>query len=300
MSEWLQIRIAIESDERVWKIADETGQSIAEVVLALIRFWGWWSLNSATGTVTLPSRSASRSRHAAVTPCAQFLQILDAHCRVPGLCEAMQKVGWLRATNSEITIPDWDRYLSQGAKARALTAKRAARYRASRSRHAQVTRAPLRQRDAIDKRESILDITDVISSDMPQSGTPESAQKPTTKRAPTTPRKPREPDPIWDAVAAIWFGGTVIPSQATRVGRVVRDLKALEATPDDIADRHERQRDEWGDAGATPESLVKHWHQFGPDRKPPNGRHEEISPARIQAEPGKYDHIRPINAKGKT
>ena len=77
-------------------------------------------------------------------------------------------------------------------------------------------------------------------------------------------RKPRQPDPIWDTVAEIWFGGKVATPGARRVGKIVRDLKAYEATPDEIRGRVKRYTSEWPDAECTPEALVKHWTRFAP------------------------------------
>ena len=82
-----------------------------------------------------------------------------------------------------------------------------------------------------------------------------------TKRPKAEP-KAREPDPIWDEVAAQWFGGDVARPSASRVGAVVRDLKDLGATPDEIRARIARHKTKWPTVTCSPESLVKNWALF--------------------------------------
>jgi len=72
----------------------------------------------------------------------------------------------------------------------------------------------------------------------------------------------RKPDPVSDAVVELFFGGTLAAPHRSRVGKIVRDFKALNATPDEIRQRLERYRATWPNAKATPESLVKHWMEF--------------------------------------
>ena len=74
--------------------------------------------------------------------------------------------------------------------------------------------------------------------------------------------EPRKPDPIWDAVAAQWFGGKVAEPDYARVGKIVRDLKAHGATPEEIKTRVRRYHSEWPEAECTPEAMVKHWARF--------------------------------------
>lgn len=317
MNDWIKMRMKLVDDPpgEVLEIARLSGAHPAHVVGGMLALWSWFVKNTADGvahTVTherysnakdvtheryMNSRGVTRQTIAAH---------IEARAGIKDLLQHAETVGWLRIEDDKIIVVNFSRHMAQISKTRALTSNRVKKHRSKNDvTHERYTKRKGVTHDRYQRREEerrvdINEIASAISCDQSHGVTPDCAPEPTTKRAATTPRKPRPPDPIWDAVAAIWFAGKVIPGQATRVGRIVRDLKELEATPDAIADRHARQRDEWGDNGATPESLVKHWHQFGPDRKPPNGRHEEPSPARIQAEPGKYDHIRPINAKGKT
>ena len=83
-------------------------------------------------------------------------------------------------------------------------------------------------------------------------------RSPAKKREP----KPRARDPIWDAVCAEWGLSPERPSEKTRVGRLVRDLKIKGAAPDDIAAVRERYVAEWPEAADTPEAILKHWDRF--------------------------------------
>lgn len=81
------------------------------------------------------------------------------------------------------------------------------------------------------------------------------------------PRK-RQPDAIWDAVAAEWFGGTVAKPDTKRVGKVVSALKEHKATLEQFIERTARYRQQWPDAECTPEAVVKHWVRMGEAGKP--------------------------------
>ena len=99
-------------------------------------------------------------------------------------------------------------------------------------------------------------------------------------RAPP-PKKPRKPDPIWDVVAELWYPSGVPPSEKTSVGKVVADLKAIGATPEEIRTRKARHLEEWPTLTCTPRSLVKHWDQFAEPARKVVGR--------VQAPRGKYE-----------
>lgn len=100
---------------------------------------------------------------------------------------------------------------------------------------------------------------------------PASRPKGTAKAAkPKTTPKPREPDPVWDHVCRVWSLEPVTPAQRSRVGRIVRDLKALGASPADLDARMARYRVEWPRAECTPEALLKHWERFAMENS--NGR----------------------------
>jgi len=180
--------------------------------------------------------------------------LLNRRIRHEGFVEAMQSVGWLVVNKDGISLPNFDRHCGETAKQRGLTAKRV-----TRKRNASVTHPALPDKIREDKNKK--------------------------KAAPSlaTP-KPRPPNPIWDAVVTEWFPSGV-GGQASRIGKIVKDLKSLGATPDDIRTRHlnyQRNEPTWTD---TPEAIVKHWDRCGVIKS------ATARPGRIEAAPGKYDNI---------
>lgn len=78
----------------------------------------------------------------------------------------------------------------------------------------------------------------------------------------------REPDIIWDAVVRTWFPSPLAPVDKTRIGRLVTNFKAKEATPDEIKRRKMEAEYEWSGLGEiTPEALLKHWDRWR--KRPP-------------------------------
>lgn len=98
-------------------------------------------------------------------------------------------------------------------------------------------------------------------------------------------RKPRTPDHVWDAVVAIYFPSGVPPSQVSRVGAIVRDLKAVNATPEEIRRRAENCK-RWFEGKGTANALAKNWDHCA--NAPPTLR----DAARIDSEDGKYDKVK--------
>lgn len=94
----------------------------------------------------------------------------------------------------------------------------------------------------------------------------------------------RKPDPIWDAVVDVFNLNPVTKSDKTRIGKVVRDLKAKGATPELIVQACDRYRAKWPDVACTPEALLKHWETFtvntGPTRTEIEERNLEASDVR--------------------
>lgn len=72
----------------------------------------------------------------------------------------------------------------------------------------------------------------------------------------------RKPQPLWDAVVRAFRLDPVTQAERSRIGRIVRDLKAKGADPDDIPRRLDRYRATWPNAADTPEALLKHWDRF--------------------------------------
>ena len=53
-----------------------------------------------------------------------------------------------------------------------------------------------------------------------------------------------------------------VEHDSKRINKAVRDLKARNATGDEVRRRAKRYRDKWPNVELTPESLVKHWQRF--------------------------------------
>ena len=103
-------------------------------------------------------------------------------------------------------------------------------------------------------------------------------------------KKSRPPNPVWDTVVYLFFQSGVAPGDKSRIGKVVRDLKAKDATPEEISRRYEIALSNWDDHAFSPEALVKNWDQVNElQAKSSNSKPRNIS--RIAAKPGKYDHI---------
>jgi hypothetical protein len=70
--------------------------------------------------------------------------------------------------------------------------------------------------------------------------------------------------PLWDALCAAFNLRPATPRELERLQRVVRDLNAKSAKPDEIARQLERYRKKFPNAADTPEAVVKHWDQLKP------------------------------------
>jgi hypothetical protein len=76
-----------------------------------------------------------------------------------------------------------------------------------------------------------------------------------------TPR-PKPRNVIWDALTYV-FGEPTSPTAISKRGKVCRDLKAANATPDQVVARASAWPAHFDDATLTPEALEKHWDTLG-------------------------------------
>lgn len=78
-------------------------------------------------------------------------------------------------------------------------------------------------------------------------------------------------DLIWDEVVNLFFPDGVMKSEVTRIGRIVRDLKSIDATPEQIRTRFANmRRQDWGKK-AGPEGMLKQWANLRDNPQPVNG-----------------------------
>ena len=108
---WIKVRDDIHEDPAVLRIAAKLKIRAEAVVGYCVRFWSWVSRNTSDGVVANVSLDSVEE----VLSMPHFLHML---------CE----VGWLEYIEgehgrSQIIIPNFERHLSEGAKARALKAR---------------------------------------------------------------------------------------------------------------------------------------------------------------------------------
>lgn len=110
--DWIPIRCDIASEPEVIRIAEQTGLDEDAVVGKLHRLWSWANRHTADGNAP------------GVTE-----KWIDRYLHCDGFAEAMTIVGWLNSDDYAVWFPKFDRFNSQSAKSRALTAKRVAEHK---------------------------------------------------------------------------------------------------------------------------------------------------------------------------
>ena len=130
--DWIKMRESLHEDPAVLSMANALETRPEHVVGYCHRFWSWVSRNCHDGRVT-----------------GVRIVALESVLNLPGFVQMMRNVGWLEYDESDgipvITIPKFDRHLSQGAKARGLNTER--------KRHARVPDLSLSKRDKSKTRE---------------------------------------------------------------------------------------------------------------------------------------------------
>lgn len=125
---WIRMRLNLVDDPAVIEMAEALGIPEQCVVGYLHTIWCWASKHCNGGTVT------------GVTPVT-----LGRVTRCERIPELMVTVGWLETLKIDgrdaIRFPNWDRWLSQSSKARALTARRVETHRKRKCNGASVTKA---------------------------------------------------------------------------------------------------------------------------------------------------------------
>lgn len=104
-----------------------------------------------------------------------------------------------------------------------------------------------------------------------------------TRQQSKTGKTPRKRDPLFDAAVDAC---QIDPAELTRPARgalnaALKDLRAVDATPDEIHQRAEAYRRMWPTVTLTPTALARHWAECVPRAGPVDQRAAEI--ARVQA-----------------
>jgi hypothetical protein len=142
--DWIKVRTRLLEDPAVFRMADRLSLSVEAVGGHLLRVWSW-----ATDQIIDGNAPGVTAAH------------LDRIAGVTGMGAAMAEVGWINFYQGGATFPNWERHLAQGAKERALAAKRVAKHRNARG----VTESLPEKRREEKKRE---DTPEVVVSNNPK------------------------------------------------------------------------------------------------------------------------------------
>lgn len=105
---------------------------------------------------------------------------------------------------------------------------------------------------------------------------------------------------VYESLAACFYPSGVPKGKSGLVAAAaVEIVKTFKGTPDDVKLRHANIPRTW--SGTTPQGLVDHWDDLGPNgtlrSSPPTlfgAAPAQDSPARVKAKPGKYDNLKVI------
>ncbi len=121
--------------------------------------------------------------------------------------------------------------------------------------------------------------------------------------APTEPTFTTRRNAIYEALAACFYPSGVPNGKRGLVAAAATEIvKTFNGSVEDVKLRHANIPRSW--SGTTPQGLVDHWDDLGPNgtlrSSPPSlfgaASAEAQSPARIKAQPGKYDNLKIIHA----
>jgi len=115
-NDWIKIRKDLPTDPNVYKIAELLDVSRNETVGLLVLFWSWADTHLMEG-------------HA---PSVTGVTVDDV-VRHDGFANALIKFGWLTVNGNGISIPNFDRHMSENAKKRALDSERQRKSRLKRN-----------------------------------------------------------------------------------------------------------------------------------------------------------------------
>jgi len=142
---WIKMRTDLAGDPAVIGVAITTDLDEDMVVGKLHKFWSWADSQTADGNA--PSVTVAW---------------LDRYLGVAGFGKALIEQGWLVEKKNGISIPKFDEHMSESAKKRALTSKRAATHRQRKSNAPSVTTA-LPREDKSKRREEEPRVNTVVS-----------------------------------------------------------------------------------------------------------------------------------------
>lgn len=110
--DWIQFEIATLDKPEVHRMAASLSVPVGVVGWACLRLWSYAQTHTTTGKIVGGSKA-----------------LVDSIGQLPGFADAMIAEKWLIDKGTYLLIPRWDRLNGKGAKTRALSAKRASRFR---------------------------------------------------------------------------------------------------------------------------------------------------------------------------
>lgn len=110
--EWIKMRMDLQDDPAVYKLASITKMDRFAVIGRLYSFWAWADKHAVDGRVD------GATSH-----------VVDDIARCDGFAEALVSVRWLEIGDDFISIPNHDRHNGESAKERSLKNARQARWR---------------------------------------------------------------------------------------------------------------------------------------------------------------------------
>jgi hypothetical protein len=123
--DWMKVEKDTPDKPEILAIAGALEITPDEAFGKCFRFWRWADSQLTDGNAARVTQNA-----------------IDALVGRRGFADALLDVGWLQARNGSLSIPNFDRHMSQTAKSRALTASRVSQHK-KRKGNARVTLEPL-------------------------------------------------------------------------------------------------------------------------------------------------------------
>jgi hypothetical protein len=115
--DWMKFEANTPEKPEVLAITIELGYEDPDLTVGkLLKVWRWFDQHTVDGNAVNVTAT-----------------LLDRLIGVTGITKAMEKVGWLVIKETGLTLPNFDRHNGKTAKERALTAKRVASHKASKS-----------------------------------------------------------------------------------------------------------------------------------------------------------------------
>ena len=273
------MRVDLWDDPAVIKIARLTGIKVTYAAGCCGRFWSWAQKHTDDGC--LPGVDAA---------------FIDQLVETKGFTDAMVISKWLHVDEQGVTIPNYDRWMSKGAKIRLKDADKKRKQRQGTC----PRNVPFRSGQNRDQRREENSTEEKEETTLPQKAaaneqiahlnaqpssepqaqethqdasgdfalSPDDLSTKTPLKLPlqaveeitatTSTRKPRERDPLWDRFVGLLYPNGVAKSDTKLVGKVVAGLRDHSVTPEELPILCSRYASMFVGCALTPTALLKH------------------------------------------